>query len=138
MSEVPKKSSEFTNMSTVEFASLALRNAVAPRSMGPVKTRLAHAQSVLGRRNWTPNRVRDLWYRDERASAPAWDEINDIEEITGLKYARQELREVNDLIAAADRLTMAGDTDFASAFVAAIRSVFGAGHRARASKRTPD
>ena len=127
--EVPKKPSEFPKMLTAEFAQFALHERVAPKSIGPVKVRLPHAQTIMGRRGWSANRVRDLWYRDPRASAPKWEEINDLEQITGLEYARQELRTNDQLIANADALLMGTDPDFASAFVTALRAFAGAFHR---------
>jgi hypothetical protein len=128
--EVPKTSSEKSNMTTAaDFAQFALRERVAPKSLGLVKVRLPHAQSILGRKGWTPNRVRDLWYADERASDPKWEEINDLEQLTGLEYARQELRSVDQLIANADALTMGTDPDFAGAFATALRAFIGAFHR---------
>lgn len=127
---MPKKASEFSNMPPAEFAQYAMMTGIAPRAMGPVKVRLPHAQSVLGRRGWTKNRVRDLWYMDPRASEPKWEEINDLEQLTGLEYARQELRTTEQLIAKADALLMGSDPDFHSPFVAAFRAFLGALHRA--------
>lgn len=118
-------------MATAEFARFALRNGVAPKSMGPVKVRLPHAVRVMGRRGWTPNRVRDLWYRDARASEPKWQEIRDLEEITGLQCGREELREIDGLIANADRLLHGSDPDFHRPFLAALRALFGAPDRSR-------
>lgn len=130
MSEVPKKASEFSKMSTTaEFAQFSLRNHIAPRAMGSVKLRLRHAAAVLTRRNWTPNRVRDLWYRDERASAPRWNEIKDLEELTGLRCGREELREVDNLIQRADGLLHGADADFYRPFIAALRALMGAPDR---------
>jgi len=129
MSEVPKKTSEFSKMSTAEFAQFAMQTGLAPRSMGQVQTRLRHATGVLTRRRWTKNRVRDLWYRDPRASQPKWEEIHDLEELTGLQYARQELAQNDQLIRNADALLMGGDPDFYGAFVAAARAFFGARNR---------
>jgi hypothetical protein len=123
--------SEFFKMSSAEFATFAMHNHVAPRSMGSVKTRLGHAQRVLARRKWSANRVRDLWYRDPRASEPKWDEIRDLEELTGLQYARQELKEVDDLILRADRLLDGPDADFYRPFVTAFRALFGASRSSR-------
>jgi len=132
MSEVPKVSSEFSKMSTAEFAQFAMQNRLAPRSMGPVlKVRLPHAVRALAKRNWTANRVRDTWYRDARASEPTWDEIRDLEELTGLQYARRELHEVDNLIHNADRLLNGTDPDFHRPFVAALRALFGAPDRSR-------
>jgi len=134
MSEVTKKTSENTKMSTAEFAQFAMQNGLSPRAMGQVKTRLRHATNTLTRRNWTRNRVRDLWYRDARASRPSWEEIHDLEELTGLQYARQDLAENDHLIRNADALLMGGDPDFYGAFVAAARAFFGARNRPRAGR----
>jgi hypothetical protein len=131
VSEVPKKSSEFSNMTTAEFAQFAMQERVAPRTLGPVKVRLPFAQSVLGRRGWTANRVRDLWYLDPRASAPSWEEITDLEQLTGLQYARQELRTNDQLISQADALLEGVHEDFHRPFVAAFRAFFGALDRSR-------
>jgi hypothetical protein len=118
--EVPKKSSEFTNMTTAEFAQFAMQERVAPRTLGPVKVRLPFAQSILRRRGWTA-----------RASAPSWEEITDLEQITGLEYAREELRTNGDLIAQADALLEGVHEDFHRPFVAAFRAFFGALDRSR-------
>jgi hypothetical protein len=132
---VSKKASEFSNMPVAEFAQHAMQSNIAPRSMGPVgKVRLPHAQRVLGRRGWTANRVRDLWYQDRRAAEPSWQEITDLEQLTGLEYARQELRSVDQLIANADALTMGTDPDFAGAFATALRAFVGALDRTRAGR----
>jgi len=111
--------------STAEFAQFALQERVAPRALGSIKSRLWHAQRLLGQRNWTKNRVRDLWYKDDRASAPTWEEVTDLEELTGLEYARQEVRTNDQIIAYADALLMGGDPDFVGAFVAALRAMVG-------------
>jgi hypothetical protein len=122
-------------MPAAEFAQQAMHTRLAPPSMGSVKARLRYAQSVLGRRDWTANRVRDLWYADARASAPKWTEIHDLEELTGLTYARQELRSVDQLIARADVLA-ATETDEGvySAFAAALRAFVGALDRSGAGR----
>lgn len=122
-------------MSTAEFAQFALHERIAPRSLGSVKVRLPRAQSLLSARGWTANRVRDLWYADPRASAPKWEEINDLEQLSGLEYARQDLRSVDQLIANADALLMGGDPDFLGAFVAAFRAFAGAMDRSGTGKR---
>lgn len=130
-SEVTKKPSEYTKMSTAEFAQFALRERLAPRAIGSVKERLERATRELVRRNWTRNRVRDLWYADPRASAPEWTEIADLEELTGLKYARQEVRTNDQIIAYADALLMGSDPDFVGAFVTALRAMVGLPDRSR-------
>lgn len=134
--EVTKIASEFPKMSTTaEFVQSALQDHIAPKSLGSVKVRLPYAQSVLRRRGWTANRVRDFWYRDDRASAPTWEEIDDLEQLTGLKYARQELRTNDQLISQADALLQGVDEDFHRPFVAAFRAFFGAIYSTRVEGR---
>lgn len=126
MPEIPSEKSE---MSSVEFAQYALRSHVAPAGLGSVKARLRHAVSIVlkhdrkqhGRkRRWTANRVKDCWYADERIT-PNADEIRDLEEITGLKYGREELRELAQLISSADALLEGPHEDFYRPFVDAFR-----------------
>lgn len=122
-----EKASEKSNMSSVEFAQYALRNHVAPASAGSVKTRLRLASRRLG---WTQNRIRDAWYADPRISLSA-DEIHEIEEKTGLRYGREELRTNQDLIDAATALLVDVDPNFHGPFVAALRALAGAFDRSR-------
>lgn len=58
-----EKSSEKSEMSSVEFVSDALRRRVAPPSVGAVKARIRHAARELG---WTYSRTKDAWYADPR------------------------------------------------------------------------
>ena len=113
--------SEKNRMSSVEFAQFALREGVAPASLGSLKARLRHATTVMRRRNWSANRVKDCWYADPRIS-PNADEILDLQEITGLQYGKQELTEIDALISRAGALLNGQDPDFHSAFVAAVRT----------------
>ena len=110
-----EKLSENSEMSAVEFSQYALRERIAPRSLGSVKARLRHAVRVMGRRQWSANRVRDCWYADQRIS-PNADEIRDLEEI-------------DRLIARADALLDGSDADFRRPFVDALRALFGASNR---------
>jgi hypothetical protein len=130
LSEMSEKTSEKSEMSSVEFAQYAFQSRVAPPSLGSVKNRLRHAVSVMSKherkmerdkRHWTANRVKDCWYADERIS-PNADEIRDLEDITGLRYGREQIREIDDLIRQADALLDSADPDFHSPFVAAMRS----------------
>jgi len=116
MSEIRVEKSE---MLSVEFAQYALRAHVAPASLGSVKTRLRHAARRL---KWTANRTKDTWYADPRISISA-DEIRQIEELTGLRYGREELRSVEQLISQADALLMGTDEDFHRPFLTALRAV---------------
>lgn len=113
---------EKSEMSSVEFAQYALRSHVAPPAVGSVKSRLRHASRRLG---WTHNRVRDAWYADPRISISA-DEIRKIEELTGLRHGRQELKQIDAYIAHAEALLEGQDSDFHRPFVAAMRAFFGA------------
>lgn len=108
---------EISEMSSVEFVSYAMRERVAPPSLGSVKARIRYASRALG---WTSSRTKDAWYADPRISISA-DELRTVEDKTGLRYGREELRTVNDLIARADALLEGQDADFYSAFVAAFR-----------------
>lgn len=116
-------------MSSVEFAQYGLRERIAPRSLGSVKERLRHARRVMGRHGWSDNRVKDAWYADPRIS-PTADEIRDIEEETGLRYGREELRTTEQLINRATALLEGSDPDFHRPFIAALRALFGAVDRA--------
>lgn len=133
MSELPKNRSEISEMSCVDFAQYALRERVAPPSLGSVKARLRYARTVMGRRNWSANRVKDAWYADPRIALGA-DEIRDLEEITGLRYGREELRSLEDLIARADTLLDGPEANFYRPFVDAFRTMARAFNSAGASK----
>lgn len=130
-------------MSSVEFVRDALRDHVAPTSIGAGKVRQAFAYRKLKKheretperkrkRSWTPNRVKDFWHADERV-APDADELRDIEEMTGLRYGREELRTNDELIAKADALMDGPEADFYRPFVTAFRAF----HRALARPGTP-
>jgi hypothetical protein len=127
-SEMPDFNSEKNRMSSVEFAQFALREGVAPPTIGSLKARLRHATHVMRRRNWSANRVKDCWYADPRIRPDA-DEIRDLEDITGLRYGKQELSEIDALISQAGALLNSQDPDFHGAFVAAIRAFAGSLHR---------
>lgn len=60
------------------------------------------------------------------AFAPDPAELVQIEEVTGLRYGRKELTEIDALIARADALLDGNDPDFHRPFVAALRAFFGA------------
>lgn len=105
-------------MSSVEFVSDALQRRVAPPTIGNVKARIRHASREL---RWSPSRTKDAWYADPRISVSA-DEIRDIEEATGLRYGRQELKEIDRIIARADALLEGADPDFYRPFVDAFRA----------------
>lgn len=122
-----KQSGEF-KMSSVEFVQYALRNHVAPPSIGSVKARMRYASRQLG---WSANRVKDAWYADTRISVGA-DEVRKIEETTGLRYGREELRSIEELIGRADALLGHTDEDFHRPFLAALRALARIADRTRA------
>ena len=105
-------------MSSVAFAQMALRDRIAPRDKGSVKQRIALAARKLDVKE---SRAKDIWYADPRVSIDA-DEMQRIEEVSGLVYAKQEMRTNDELIAKLDAL-MEGDADFYGAFRAALRSL---------------
>lgn len=110
--------SEKSEMSCIEFAQNALRDHVAPPEIGSTKARLLHAARKLG---WSYSRVKNVWYADDRVSLGA-EELRQLEEYTGLRYGRKELRSVEELIARADALLVGPDADFHRPFVAAFRA----------------
>jgi hypothetical protein len=117
--KMPKSKQEMSEMSSVEFVQYALRERVAPPSLGSIKARIRYASRTLG---WTANRTKDAWYADPRISISA-DELREIEKRTGLRYAQEELRTNDDLIAKAEALMVGHEADFYSAFIAALRSL---------------
>lgn len=118
-------------MSTVDFCQIAMRERIAPPSLGTVKQRILHAARKTG---FGYYRARDIWYADHRVSINA-DELKQIEKLSGANYGREELRDVNTLIARADALLHGADPDFASAFVAAIRAFYGSLDRSGTERR---
>ena len=112
-------------MSSIEFTQTALRQYIAPPSVGSVKARIRLASRRLG---WTHSRTKDAWYADPRISISA-DEIRVVEEQTGIRYARQELRTNDELIANMSALLAGNEADFYGAFVAALRAVARNPHR---------
>lgn len=122
-----EKTVENSNMSAVEFTQYALRNHIAPPGTGSVKARLRLAARRLG---WTHNRTRDAWYADHRISISA-DELRQIEEQTGLRYGREEIRSIEDLIIRADAFLDGPEADFYRPFFAALRAMARLADRSR-------
>lgn len=117
-----EKRSEKSKMSSVEFVQSALRDRVAPPLVGSVKARLRHAARALG---WSQNRTKDAWYADPRISISA-DEIREIEKLTGLRYGREELQEIDELLGRAGHLLASPHAHSGSAVLAALRALVGA------------
>lgn len=130
-SEMSEFRTEKSEMSVVEFTSSALQRQVAPPSVGSVKARIAYAARKLG---WSFSRTKDAWYADPRISISAI-ELRAIEETAGVRYGREQLNEVDRLIARSTALLQGQDEDFTGAFAAALRAFYGALDRSRASRR---
>jgi hypothetical protein len=119
--EVSEFELEKSEMSTVEFASSVLRSQIAPAgSAESVKGRIRLAARRLG---WSHTRTKDVWYGDPRLSIRA-EEMRAIEEHSGVKYGREEIRTVEQLIASADALLGRADADFHGPSIAAMRAFF--------------
>lgn len=87
-------------MSTVVFCQSALRESIAPASAGSVKMRINSAARKLG---WSSSRTKDVWYADPRVSISA-DELREIEETAGIRYGREEAKDLDAAISRATAL----------------------------------
>lgn len=114
--------------STVEFCQYALRERIAPPSIGSVKSRILYAARKTG---WGYNRTRDIWYADARVSIKA-EQLIHIEALTGLEYARQEMRKNEQAIERANALLAGEDARFIRTMVTALREALGLRDRPRA------
>src|SRR5688572_28138793 len=95
-----EKYSEFSKMSGVELASEIIQKRIAPVGLcQSVAERIRHASRKLG---WTYSRTKEIWYRNARAIQ--YEEMLKAKEVAGLSDARQELKEVDALIASANDL----------------------------------
>lgn len=121
-----EKASEKSEMSTVDFCQKALREEIAPPSIGSVQTRIGAAARSLG---WSYTRTRDAWYADPRISIKP-EELFRIEAVSGLSYARQEMRTNDRAIERADALLGGEDPRLVRTLVAAVREAFGLRNRA--------
>jgi hypothetical protein len=131
-SKLSEFSSEKSEMSELAFASDALRKRIAPPGRASsVGERIRAAALDL---RWTFSRTRDVLYADPRVSLKP-RELRDIEGVAGVRYGREELRTVDQLIANADALLVGHEADFYRPFVAAFRAMAGAFDRARTGKR---
>lgn len=121
-----EKASEKSEMSTVEFCQRALREEISPPVIGSVKARISAASRQLG---WSYTRTRDAWYADPRISIKP-EELFRVEAVSGLSYARQEMRKNDTAIARAEALLDGEDPRLLRTLVAAVREAFGIRHRA--------
>lgn len=118
--------SEKSKMSTVEFCQNALRAEIAPPSIGNVKARIRSAARDLG---WTYTRTKDAWYGDPRISIKP-HELFRIEAVSGLRYAREEMRENDRAIERATALLGGQDARLLGEIVAALFTRLGLRDRA--------
>jgi hypothetical protein len=122
----PKNGRRSPKMSTVEFfCQDTMQNAIAPRSVGSVKTRITVAARALG---WSCSRAKDAWYADPRIKISP-EELFRVEAVSGLTYARQEMRENDEAIARADALLGGKDSHLIREIVAAVCAKLGLSHR---------
>ncbi len=133
MSEVSEKLSEKSEMQTeLVFASQQMRMRIAPPgSAGSKGERIRKAAVLL---KWKFSRTKHVWYADDRVSIKP-RELRKIEEISGVRYGQQEVKELDRLISRADALLEGSDPDFYRAWVDAFRTFVGAQNRAGTSRR---
>jgi hypothetical protein len=117
MSKIEPEKSE---MSELVFASKMMRERIAPA--GSAESKGERIMLAARRLHWKLSRATSVWYADERVSIKP-RELRKIEEISGVKYAREELRTNDDLIANAEALLAGHEADFYGAFIAALRAV---------------
>jgi hypothetical protein len=125
---MPKKASEKSEMSTVEFfCQKTLKAEIAPPSLGSVQERIRHAAQVL---RWSYTRTKDAWYADPRISISP-DELFRVEAVSGLKYAREEMRTNDAAIERATALLGGEDTHLIRTVVTAVFAALGLSNSTR-------
>ncbi len=90
---------------------------------------LAEIRNSGGSLRWSFSRTKDVWYADERVSIKP-RELRRIEEVSGVTYGRQEIGEVDRLIARADAILAHGGARLDRPLIAALRAFVGAADRA--------
>ena len=118
MRENPSENREMYAL--VEFCQEALHTRIAPPNYGSVKARINRCARCL---KWSPSRVRDVWYGDPRVSLKA-EELQQIERESGIKYARNELEELEHIERKLVEL-LGKDQGFRSIIASAIREALG-------------
>jgi len=121
-----EKDSEKSKMSVAVFCQGALKNEIAPPSLGNMQRRIQIAATKL---RWSYSRTKDAWYADPRISIKP-EELFRIEEVSGLVYeARQEVRKNDDAIARAEALLGSQDPHLLGEIVAALLQMVGIQNR---------
>lgn len=122
-----EKLSEISKMTGVHQASEILQQRIAPVGLcQSVAERIRHASRRLG---WSYSRTKEIWYRNARAIQ--YEEMLKAKEVAGLADGKQELKEIDTLIANADRLLDRKDPAVRRAIRAGIRSFLGSLYRTR-------
>lgn len=117
-----EKASEKSEMSgELVWASSTLQNCVAPP--GAAAGKMERISLAARKLRWAFSRTKDVWYGDERVSLKP-REIRKIEEVSGVKFGRNEVAEIDHIIARADALLEGADADFYRPHVAALRAFF--------------
>jgi hypothetical protein len=126
-----EKRSEFLEMSGVQQASEILQKRIAPVGLcQSVAERIRHASRKLG---WSYSRTKEIWYRNARAIQ--YEEMLKAKEVAGIADGKNELKEIDTLIANADRLLDRKDPAVRRAIRAGIRSFLGTLYRTRTEGR---
>ena len=122
-----EKASEKSEMSTVEFCQRALKEEIAPPSIGSMQARIREAARKLG---WSYTRTKDAWYADPRISIKP-EELFRVEAVSGLTYdAREEMRTNDRAIERATALLGGEDARLVRTLVAAVREALSLRNRA--------
>lgn len=107
-----------SNESVLSFAQQAMQENIAPKEISSnIDVRIQHAARRLGVKK---SRAKSLWYADPSAVVSG-AELKKIERVSGLEYARQELRSLDQIIADLDRLSHTTDQGFYRVFASALR-----------------
>lgn len=118
-------------MSEVAWSSQMMREVIAPPGIAPsVSGRIRAVARAL---KWKYSRVFSVWYADERVSLKP-RELRQIEEITGVRYGQEEIREIDQLISRADAILAGSPPHIDGAVIVALRALVGALDRSRTSR----
>lgn len=115
-------------MRKTEFCQDILQRKIAPVLVGTVGERIKICARRLG---WSISRTRDVWYADHKIRINP-DEMEQVEQTAGVRYARNEVSEVKRAIARADAFLDDKDENLRRAFDAAFRTFIGLLDRPRA------
>lgn len=114
-------------MSSTAFASTSLQELVAP--LGSAGGKMERIRLAARRLGWQYNRTKDVWYADPRVRMRP-EEIRDIEQLTGIRYGRDEIREIDTFIAKADAIMASSGKGGRRPFLTALCAFMGIEDRA--------